>query len=249
MNHFLSKFLIILITLISVQSLYAQTEEDDLKEFSKRFPTPKGSYTNMKEALANPEKVLYLTLGMRGFDKFPIEILKFKNLIDLDLYNNNITEIPTWIIKLTKLKKLSVRSNKLKTIPESVFYLPSLTELDLWGNQINTFPILTSEKLPVLEDINLSMNDFYDFPTGVEKLVRLKKLRLENNKLSRVSDVVFKMQSLEYIYLFHNNIFKIDLKLPVATKLKGVFLDSNPINEAELMRLRKLVPNCDISME
>jgi Leucine-rich repeat (LRR) protein len=243
------KILIVLFFNLTGKSLIAQTEVDEVLQFLKLNPAPEGTFGILEEALINPDKVLYLHLAGRGLKEFPVEILKFKNLIRLNLANNNITEIPSWIVKLTNLQKLEVRSNKLKNLPESVFYLPSLKELDLWGNQINAFPHLSINKTIVLEDINLSMNKFNDLPESILRLIHLRRLRLENNLFTRIPSVVFKMTKLEYLYLLHNRIYEFNIGSAIVSNLKGIDLAMNPISYKKVEELKKLLPNCIISTE
>lgn len=243
------KIIILFILSIISKSLYAQRDVEEVKRFLEANPFPEGTFLNLKEALVKPDKVLYLSLLGKGLNEFPVEILKFKNLIELELNNNNIEEIPLWIKKLTNLQKLEVRSNKLTSIPEDVFFLPFLKELDLWGNQITSFPLLSENKSIPLENLNLSMNMFNELSESILRLNHLKKLRLENNQFIKIPSIVFKMNQLQYLYLLHNRIYDFDISSPVVSKLKGIDLALNPISNKRVEDLKKILPDCEISTE
>ncbi len=64
------------------------------------FPDSTFIYTNLEEALKEPEKVYNLDLSKKKLNEFPMEILKFTNLRSLKLYKNRIDSIPDEISQL-----------------------------------------------------------------------------------------------------------------------------------------------------
>jgi Leucine-rich repeat (LRR) protein len=213
-------------------------------DFLKSNLTPEGTYYSIEKAKIHPEKVRHLILI--GIKIFPVEILEFKNLIELDLTNNSIEQIPSWVQKLTNLQILILRGNKLNEVSEFVFYLPSLKELDLWGNSISTFSIDHPITETRLEYLNLSMNKFTDLPKAVIKLTHLKKILLDNNQLTKIPSEIFEMKDLEYAYLYHNNISDFEAPQSIKNHLKTIDLTNNPINESKIKKLKELLPDCEI---
>eukprot|EP00798_Chlamydomonas_sp_ICE-L_P001680 gene1680-33076_t len=62
-------------------------------------------------------------------------------LTDLDISNNEITELPHYIGVLKKLKVLRVERNALQTLPRDLFSIPSLTTLTASYNILTALPV------------------------------------------------------------------------------------------------------------
>lgn len=242
------KILTIIVFILLNHQLYAQRDIKDIKEFLRDNPSPKGSFFSIKEGLKSPEKVLYLSLIGVGLKTISPEILKFKNLIELDFSYNSLEEIPSWITKLTTLKKLSIRSNILKKFPASIFSLPSLIELDLWGNEINTFPNDLTITNTTLLELNLSHNNLNKIPDELIKLTSLKALKLEGNTIKYIPEFLFKMKNLERIYFLKNNISDFKIDTIINDKIRMIDLAFNPVATStnKLNQLKKVLPNCEI---
>jgi len=97
-------------------------------------------YNNLKEALANPDKVYKLNLHKKKLTKFPADILKLVNLNQLNLSNNKITKFPSEISQLAYLQNLNMANNKLSAIPPEVGLLKNLQILTLNRNDIQSLP-------------------------------------------------------------------------------------------------------------
>lgn len=251
MGRYFKLMLFIGITFLYCQVVLAQskTEADDVREFLKQHPSPKGTYSSLDEAKRNPEKVLHLIISGIALKSFPEEILRFKKIQELDLSNNEIQVIPTWIQQLSTLKILILRGNKIKTLPGEVFLLPNLKELDAWGNEIGAFSVSIGKQASKLQDLDLSMNRLESLPLSIKNLNNLKKLRLESDQFMIIPSEIFQMMSLENVYLYHNKITDFICKSPLKSRLKFVFLNDNPITETKLLQLRRLLPSCNFDIE
>ena len=63
------------------------------------FGFSQNTFTNLEDALKNPESVKFLSLSKNRLKTFPVEIMKFSNLEYLDLSKNKLTTLPdTWAI-------------------------------------------------------------------------------------------------------------------------------------------------------
>ena len=78
------------------------------------------AFTNLEDALKDPDKVIKLELRRKHLKTFPREIFKFKNLQYLDLTKNGIEEIPAEIAQLTDLQYFSISKNELSTLPAQI---------------------------------------------------------------------------------------------------------------------------------
>src|SRR5689334_4407050 len=74
-------------------------------------------YFGLDEALKEPDKVQWISFMSAGIENLPKEIMKFPNLIGLDLSYNNFTTLPSWIGQLKTLKEVSLRRNKITSLP------------------------------------------------------------------------------------------------------------------------------------
>lgn len=95
-------------------------------------------YRSIKEAKKNPDQVYSMTLNNQKLNKFPKEILKFKNLRWLILKDNKISSIPDGIGNLTNLEVIDLSDNQITKLPSSIKRLTNLRELSLPDNNIST---------------------------------------------------------------------------------------------------------------
>lgn len=142
------------------------------------------AFTNLQEALKNPDAVVKLVLRKQHLKSFPEEILKFKNLQYLDISKNSIKElpdsinalknlqyficsktglerIPKQIGKLTNLVYINFNQNELVMLPPQIGNLSKLRIFDLWSNELDTFPetLENLTSLQVLDLRNILIND------------------------------------------------------------------------------------------
>ena len=92
-------------------------------------------------------------LDLGGFPEavlFP-ELLKYTNLKNLDLWDNNLTKIPDSIFELTSLESLYI-CEQLTELPTEIEKLNNLKYLDLNSNNLTSLPdqLATLDKLIVL---------------------------------------------------------------------------------------------------
>lgn len=88
-------------------------------------------FTDLEQAKANPDKVLYLDLSLRKLKTFPPEILMLKNVERLYLSYNYWPSIPEEIGTLTNVKILDLSGNYyMNHLPKEG--LSRLTKLELF---------------------------------------------------------------------------------------------------------------------
>tara|TARA_R110002096_G_scaffold136909_7_gene289840 strand:- start:21570 stop:22013 length:444 start_codon:yes stop_codon:yes gene_type:complete len=101
-------------------------------------------FTSLEEALAEPEKVVYLDLGMHQpkLTAIPKEIAKFPNLKCLDVSFNQVALIPDEIKACKQLKVLNLAGNRyLAKLPAVLQSLPNLEEVNVtdipeWNEEV-----------------------------------------------------------------------------------------------------------------
>jgi Leucine-rich repeat (LRR) protein len=128
-----------------VLSFNAQAQKE-IKLDSLMF-TPEW-FSSIEEAAANPEKVLFLDLGLQKLRTFPKEILTLKNVQHLYLSANYWASIPEEIGNLQQLKVLDLSSNYyLKKLPDSLVKCVALEELIIKDNKLNPGEVARIRKL------------------------------------------------------------------------------------------------------
>lgn len=132
-------------------------------------------YTSLEKALTEPDSVVRLKLRRKGYDTFPPEIFKFKNLKELDLGNNKISSIPPNIGELENLEILVLERNKFTAVGKEIGTLRRIRYLDFGMNNILALPHEMG-KLINLEFLQIWGNEITALPASMEKLENLKYL-------------------------------------------------------------------------
>ncbi|HEY4800293.1 MAG TPA: leucine-rich repeat domain-containing protein [Bacteroidia bacterium] len=136
-------------------------------------------FDNLTEALKNPSQVFRLSLRGKKLKKFPMEILQFKNLQELDLSKNKLDSIPGLIGTLPYLETLDLSNNKINYLPDSIGLLKNLKKLVAFKNNLIALPTEIG-KLESLEILDLWSNEFSFFPEELSKLKKLRWMDLRN---------------------------------------------------------------------
>ncbi|RXG52318.1 Leucine-rich repeat protein 1 [Armadillidium vulgare] len=117
--------------------------------------------------LGNLSNLSVLIVKGNQIEEIPEQLFngKFKDsLVNLDLSNNNISELPFSIGKLKKLKILNLSRNKLVQLPYSFGRLRKLQELRVAKNEISYFPL-------TMLHMKLKFLDFNCVQRGIENVM------------------------------------------------------------------------------
>jgi Leucine-rich repeat (LRR) protein len=139
-------------------------------------------YSNLTDALMQPESVRFLALTSAGMERFPTGVFELLQLESLNLGKNSIEVIPPEIGTLRNLKVLKLSRNRLRTLPEEIGRLKQLTELHVSRNEIDHLPERLWN-LDRLELINLGENRLRSMPPGISQLTALRSLELSGNPI------------------------------------------------------------------
>lgn len=140
-------------------------------------------YTNLQEALKNPDAVIKLVLRKQHLKSFPKEILKFKNLQYLDVSKNSIAELPDSLGTLTDLQYFACSKTGLQRVTKEIGKLTNLTYLNLNQNDLEYLPPQIGN-LEKLEYLDLWSNNFNEYPSTFASLKALRVLDLRNILIS-----------------------------------------------------------------
>jgi Leucine-rich repeat (LRR) protein len=136
-------------------------------------------YTDLTEALKNPDNVIKLTLRKKKLREFPAEIFQFKNIQYLDLSKNSIKELPDSIVMLKNLQYLIVSKTGLERLPKNIGQMKNLRHLNINQNEVSVLPYSFGD-LENLEVADLWSNNLDYFPETMSKLKNLKMMDLRN---------------------------------------------------------------------
>ncbi len=162
--------LLILLSFIKLIPAVAQDQELIVNDSSY-------IYRSIDEAMKSPDRVYRLFLTKRKLESFPVQVLQFKNLTELDLSRNRLEEIPPEIGQLVNLRRLNLANNNLVHLPNEIGNLTELVYLGLNRNIIEDLPPSIG-KLQKLEVLELWDNELKDLPDEISELQNLKLLEL-----------------------------------------------------------------------
>ncbi|KAF0196860.1 MAG: hypothetical protein FD166_2138 [Bacteroidetes bacterium] len=132
-------------------------------------------------------------------------ISRLKNLRELDLSENGLSDLPMSLTKLTQLKELWLDDNTFTSIPESVKSLSNLEYLRFFSNNIDSLNI-TSGDLKSLKGIDLCYNKFDTFPMELTNLNNLESVVMWYNEISKLPEDIARLKNLKRLNLQHNNL-------------------------------------------
>ena len=128
-----------------------------------------------------------------------------KDIKELNLCNNQLTQLPREICQLTQLTELYLSSNKLTQLPSEIGQLTQLTYLSLSDNQLTQLPTEIGN-LTQLTRLYLSNNELTQLPSEIGQLTQLTHLYLHNNRLTQLPTEIGNLTQLTYLSLYDNPI-------------------------------------------
>ena len=177
------------------------------------------------------------------------------NLIEINLYNNNIDDINQLIFyNFENLEILNFTYNKLGE--ENIKYLkeikaPKLKKLILSNNNFTDYELFYAiQHFELLEKLDLCSNRFYK---GCDKIYKEKKWC----DLSSIVEIVlyngvfsdenikllewFKLDNMKILHLNGNNLTNLSFLLKINwNSLEEIYLNNNEINEIEIKEISQL---------
>ena len=249
---------------------------------SSRSPSPSTdvidfSYMDLEECESHLENaqqkhdllnIQHLLLNNNLLIELSTSILKYQNLITIDISCNNLTFIPDDICKLRHLKRLFAKENRFDdmSLPKSFgsFLCANLEVLNLSGNMFTQFPpqlleletlkelYLGGNKLSILpknfdmltelETFYLGGNNLVSIPDEICQLVNLKTLNLSNNRIHYLPPSLARLKRLKTLSVHNNNLTTLPIEL-VKVNLAELSLRNNPLVSRFIMDLDYSVPS------
>jgi Leucine-rich repeat (LRR) protein len=209
---------------------------------------------SIQNSLASLTQLVYLDMSSNMFNGSIPVFSMAKNLTNLNLSSNNLTDqiTSTQWEQLLKLEYLYLYKNSLnENIPVSLFSLPSLRYLGLWSNQ---FSGQLKEFSNNLKYIYLDSNQLEGpIPMSIFELRGLEGLALGSNKFNNSLDlgVIQPLKNLSYLDLSHINLLTEhnDFNLSLSSvQLHTLILASCKLKKfPDFLRNQSSLSNLDLS--
>jgi internalin A len=199
-----------------------------------------GVLQKIKEAALG--KIEQLDLSDQNLTELPIEIGELIALKSLNLSGNRLKSLPIEIGNLTNLQKLNVRSNNLEYLPVEIGNLQNLITLDLWNNQLTEFPPSIG-KLVSLRELIAGVNNLVRIPSEIRNLKKLEILTLGTNlKYAGADDFLARWIATDTGDGRMNQLIDIPKGIGNLTELRFLDLGDNKLSKLprEIQRLKKL---------
>jgi len=217
-------------------------------------------------SLYNLKKLNKLVIKRTNVDTIPNEISKLTNLKFLDLSDNKIRFVSSEISSLSELKILTLRGNKelaelnvrknclgklrvlnlsdcsLKEEPRFIDNLKNLQEAFFNNNELTSFALDLS-KLISLKTLDLQKNKIRFIHPSLMSLPSLTKLNISNNQLTKLSHTMREMIALEEFRAHNNQLTFLPSDIGLCNNLNTVSVYQNKIKALPptLFQLEKLI--------
>ena len=123
----------------------------------------------------------------------PLKHLYIIPIVEMNLAENHLTAVPPAIFQQPHLHTLKLSHNELQKLPvsesahETLYSCHRLHKLELDWNQLKTLPEELCRGVGrSLEELNLVHNHLTELPPGLWVMKRLKKLKVNHNKLTHL---------------------------------------------------------------
>lgn len=163
----------------------------------------------------------------------------FKNLVMLDIADNEIKEIPEKFETLQNLRILIISNNQISNLGKGITNLKSLEVLDASKNLISKISS-DIKKLEKLEQLQLQNNMIVEIPVEISNLESLEMLVLEGNKIAKLPKEIGKLSNLTILDLGKNEIEEIPWEIGSLKKLYFLDFSENRIHRMDIQLFNKL---------
>ncbi|EFC45958.1 predicted protein [Naegleria gruberi] len=144
-------------------------------------------------------------------------------LKELDICNNNISNLGDNFHKFVVLERLLMNRNFLTELPESIGSLVNLVELKASKNEIEKVSHLCfNENMKKLKEVDLDCNFIKELPSSIFLLPELITLRIEKNQLQSIPDTIVNSPNLYGIYAAYNELKELPENIGLCKCLRKI---------------------------
>jgi Leucine-rich repeat (LRR) protein len=194
-----------------------------LVEYFKKYPKEiRGMERAIGKRLPLLENVEWNSQGYR--------LNEANQVMELGLWNMELSEVPTVVWQLSQLRVLWMGSNKLTKLPEEIGNLKQLQFLYLLDNELTELPPQIGQ-LQQLWSLRLGNNKLTQLPPEIWNLNKLTQLFLASNQLTELPPGIEKLQQLIWLDLSENQLTQLPKEIGNLEKLKYLDLTKNRLTE------------------
>ena len=110
------------------------------------------------------------------------------------MFRHIIEEIPDEILKLTKLVEINLSQNQISQLDIDFSRFRSIKDLNLSNNILAHFPHINQTSF--INTIDISHNRLNVMKVKAQNLVELRKLAINNNEIEQISPELMKISTL-----------------------------------------------------
>lgn len=174
-------------------------------------------------------EVLHMRNTQRTLHNFPTNLDSLSNLSELDLAQNNLPKIPDCLYNLPNLKRLILSDNSITELSSSVENWQRLEVLNLSRNELTALPAAIC-KLVQLRRLYINDNrlNFEGIPSGVGKLCSLEVFSAANNLLEMIPESLCRCGALKRLNLSSNRLITLPDTIYYLDDMDQLDLHNNP---------------------
>lgn len=168
-----------------------------------------------------------LILKEAGLTSIPSHLFQeqWESVLHLDARDNLFASLESLpISKLKNILTLDLRNNNIECLIENLGDLKCLSTLRLDNNILTALPV-SIKKLAYLETLTLSSNKLSFISSGITELKSLKSLILSENRIKYLPPTIGELTNLTVLYLHKNHFSSLPLTLSNLDMLKELSLE------------------------
>lgn len=190
-----------------------------------------------------------IDLAACDLEAIPNKIKDFKNIRDINVSSNLLTDLPFNHMTTERLLKLTATNNRLKNLSSGISRLTKLRFLCLGKNMFEELPVEITE-LPNLRTLFFHDNFITSLPSEIGNFKQLRILVLCDNKsLVELPEEIAKLDKLQTLDLRDTKVTKLPKGLQKLTTLKKLKLSSKHFEPTKLEEIKSQFPEGIVTVD
>ncbi len=200
-------------------------------------------YKDLKAALKSPDNVYKLDLSYQNIEpKWLNKIGQLKNLMNIQLNSNGLSQLPNSFCELHNLVYFSSLNNPLQQWPCPFYNFPNLQYLEIGNSHIDTLSsdIAACQYLKIIKFYG--NGDTLRLPKTLKYLKKLSDIQIENVVMDSCPKILFRNPYIKTLILNKTNTHYLPDNIETAGNLEVLAIENNPLQIVpwNIYRLKKL---------